>query len=213
MISVIMTAYNRAHLLPRAIGSLLAQSCADWELVVVDDGSTDATAGVAADFARRDGRIRVVSQANTGLAWARNAGIAVARGEWLTFLDSDDEYDPPHLQLRLSHVAARPGVDMLHGGLRIVGGPDTVPDRANPGAVIRIADCFVGGTFFMRRAVPGALGGFRRPDFGDDYDFMLRARERFVIERVDFPTYVYHRDTPDGMCNMEARRRGQGDAG
>ena len=210
MISVIMTAFNRAHLLPRAIRSLQAQTCAEWELVVVDDGSTDATAEVAAGFAHQDHRIRVVSQANTGLAWARNAGIAVARGDWVTFLDSDDEYDPPHLELRLAHVGARPGLDMLHGGLRIVGGPDTVPDRDNPGAVIRIEDCFVGGTFFMRRAVPQALGGFRRPDFGDDYDFMMRARERFTIERVGYPTYVYHRDTPDGMCNLEARKRERG---
>ncbi len=204
MISVVMPSYNRAHLLDRAVASLLAQTFRDWELVLVDDGSTDNTGDVSARLAAQDRRIRVVHQQNTGLSGARNAGIARAAGELITFLDSDDEYLLGHLALRAAHMAAHPAVDLIHGGVVIVGGPAEVPDRTQPGRMIAIADCYVGGTFFMRRHVPAALGGFRKPDFGDDYDFMTRALGRFRVERVDWPTYVYHRETPDSMCNLAA---------
>ncbi len=170
----------------------------------MDDGSTDNTADIVANLSARDARIRVVHQANTGLAFARNAGIEAAGGRYLTFLDSDDEYEPNHLELRRAVMEASPDVDLLHGGLRIVGGSQFVPDREQPGKQIAIADCHVGGTFFMRAEVARALGGFRRPDFGDDFDFMTRALTRFQVQRIEFPTYIYHRETPDSMCNVEA---------
>lgn len=210
MISVITPTYNRAHLLPRVMESLLRQTCAGWEWVVVDDGSFDNTSDIVAQWSSRDKRVRLVAQSNTGLAFARNAGIAAARGRYLTFLDSDDEYEPTHLEERRAVLEALPDVDLLHGGLRIVGGSEYVPDRENPSKQIAIADCYVGGTFFMRSRVARELGGFRRPDFGDDFDFMTRALTRFKVQRVDFPTYVYHRETPDSMCNMESARRSMG---
>lgn len=187
--------------------SLLRQTCDRWEWVVVNDGSTDHTADLIAKLSATDERIRLVRQANSGLAFARNAGIAAAKGRYLTFLDSDDEYEPTHLELRRAILEASPDIDLLHGGLRIVGGNEYVPDRENPNKQIAIANCYVGGTFFMRAEVARELGGFRRPDFGDDFDFMTRALTRFKVQRVDYPTYIYHRETPDGMCNMESARR------
>ena len=207
MISVITPTYNRAHLLPRVMQSLLRQTCDQWEWVVVDDGSTDNTSRIVAGWAAENARIRLVTEANTGLALARNAGIAAAKGRYLTFLDSDDEYEPTHLELRRTMLEVSPDIDLLHGGLRIVGGSEFVPDRENPHKQIAISDCYVGGTFFMRAKVARELGGFRRPDFGDDFDFMTRALARFKVRRVDFPTYIYHRETPDSMCNVESARR------
>jgi len=202
MISVIMATFNRAHLLPRAIESVLRQTYPDWELVVVDDGSQDATPDVLADFKSRDARIITLRQQNAGLSAARNMGIADACGEFVTFLDSDDEYRPGHLALRAKHMLEHPEVDMVHGGLKIVGGDDTVPDCTRPGERIRIADCHVGGTFFIRAELLGRLGGFHKPDFGNDHDLALRAQALGAhIDRVAWETYIYHRDEPDSMCN------------
>lgn len=201
-VSIVLPTFNRAHLLPRAIDSVQIQTFDNWELVIVDDGSTDSTEHVVARYAASDRRIRRHYQPNAGLSMARNAGIDRARGEYITFLDSDDEYLPTHLEARVRHMEAHPGIDMLHGGLVVVGGPDTVPDVHDPSRQIPIADCFVGGTFFMREYVPRRLGGFRKPDFGDDYEFMQRALAIFSVERFAEATYVYHRDAPDSMCNQ-----------
>ena len=206
MISIVVAAYNRANLLPRALDSLRDQTLTDWEAVIVDDGSTDETPVVLGRYAARDPRFRHLRQANAGLSAARNAGIAVARGELVTFLDSDDEYHPDHLALRERYMRDHPGVDLIHGGLVIVGGRDTVPDLHDPTRQIPIAECFVGGTFFMRAEVARRLGGFRLPDYGNDYDFVQRAQPLFAIETVDFPTYIYHRDSPDSMCDAADRR-------
>ena len=94
--SIILPAYNRASLLPGSIGSVIKQSYQDWELVVVDDGSTDNTQDVVKSF--NDPRIKYVYQNNSERSAARNKGIDNASGTWICFLDSDDEYQPEHLQ-------------------------------------------------------------------------------------------------------------------
>jgi glycosyltransferase involved in cell wall biosynthesis len=95
-ISVIMPVYNGAPYIATAIDSLLRQTSTDWELIVVDDGSTDATPDILARFS--DARIRVVRQQNEGEANARNTGLAHMRGVYLAFLDADDEYLPRALE-------------------------------------------------------------------------------------------------------------------
>lgn len=90
IISIIIPCYNHAHYLPFAVQSVLAQTCAQWEAIVVDDGSTDDTRTVAARFS--DPRVRYHYQENQGLSAARNAGIRIARGDYLAFLDADDEW-------------------------------------------------------------------------------------------------------------------------
>lgn len=95
-VSVILPTYNRAHLLPRAIGSVLQQTYADFELIVVDDASQDNTQAVALAFP--DERVRYLRQANNGgVAAARNAGIAASQGRFLAFQDSDDLWHPQKL--------------------------------------------------------------------------------------------------------------------
>lgn len=105
-ISIIVPAYNRADTIMRAVRSAQAQTLTDWELIVVDDGSTDNTAEVLA--AIEDSRISVIRQKNGGMTVARNAGIQVARGEYLAFLDSDDEFVPYHLELCAAFLDAFP---------------------------------------------------------------------------------------------------------
>ena len=97
MFSIIIPTYNRAHILPRTIASVLAQTYTDWECIIVDDGSTDETKNLIELYA--DSRIRYVYQENAERSAARNNGIRHAHGEYICFLDSDDEYLPEHLEV------------------------------------------------------------------------------------------------------------------
>lgn len=96
MFSIVLPCHNREQFLPSSIGSVIKQSYQDWELVAVDDGSTDNTQNVVKSF--NDPRIKYVYQNNSERSAARNKGIDKASGTWICFLDSDDEYQPEHLQ-------------------------------------------------------------------------------------------------------------------
>lgn len=100
MISIVMSTYNRASVLPRAIESVLRQTYADWELIIVDDGSTDETAQVLADI--KDPRVKVYRHPqNRGLTATKNTGFDHIQGEWFTLLDDDDEAVPEALEAML----------------------------------------------------------------------------------------------------------------
>ena len=106
--SVVMPVFNGESHLAGALDSLLAQDYADWEAVVVDDGSTDATASVAERYASRDGRVRLVRQQNGGVSSARTRGMDEAKGEWIAWLDADDAFDPGALSLVASLIEGHP---------------------------------------------------------------------------------------------------------
>ena len=101
-VSVILPAWNAEACLSAAVESVLRQSFADWELILVDDGSTDGTGALCDTFAARDGRIRVLHRANGGVSEARNAALDAAHGEWIAFLDADDVYLPAFLETMCS---------------------------------------------------------------------------------------------------------------
>lgn len=98
---MIVPAYNYGRFLPMAIRSVLGQSCPDWELLIVDDGSTDDTAEVVRPFLRSDARVRYLRQKNAGLSAARNTGIRRARTPFVALLDADDEWEPEFLSRAL----------------------------------------------------------------------------------------------------------------
>jgi hypothetical protein len=104
-ISIVMPTYNRRDTILRSVASVRAQSFADWELLVVDDGSTDGTADVLQGI---DSRLRLIRQDNRGVAGARNTGLAAARGSLIAFLDSDDEWTPHHLGVATAFFADHP---------------------------------------------------------------------------------------------------------
>ena len=107
-VSVVMPIYNGAAFLASSIDSVLAQTIPDFELILVDDGSTDGTAEIIRDYAARDARIVPVAKPNSGIADTLNRGLAVARGEWVARLDSDDLMVPERLERQLAFMAANP---------------------------------------------------------------------------------------------------------
>lgn len=104
-VSIILPTYNRADTIMRAVDSILAQTFRDWELLVVDDGSTDSTSRLDFGF---DPRIKLTRQHNQGVAAARNTGIAASKGRFIAFLDSDDEWLPHFLDLSVGFLKASP---------------------------------------------------------------------------------------------------------
>jgi CDP-glycerol glycerophosphotransferase len=116
-ITVIIPAYNAERYLEQTVQGVLAQTVSDWELVIVDDGSADGTALVAQSYAKPDPRIRVVRQANHGIAAARNRGLAESDTscEFVIFLDHDDLWERDALELLREELRAHPGAAAANG--------------------------------------------------------------------------------------------------
>src|SRR5262245_42395210 len=105
LISVVIPAFNSAATLPRALASVFAQTCTQYEVIVVDDGSTEDLVAALQPYRAR---INLVRQSNAGAAAARNTGVRHARGKWLAFLDADDFWHRRKLELQLQACEARP---------------------------------------------------------------------------------------------------------
>lgn len=127
LVSVIINVYNGEAYLAEAIDSVQAQTYAHHELIVVDDGSTDGTAGVAA---RYGDAVRYLRQENAGIGAARNFGIEHARGEYLAFLDADDRFVADKLERQLAAFAEDSSLDMVFGHVREFLSPDLAPEIA-----------------------------------------------------------------------------------
>ncbi|HUT57260.1 MAG TPA: glycosyltransferase family A protein [Phycisphaerae bacterium] len=113
--STVMPVYNHAEYVAMSVRSVIEQTCSDWELIIVDDGSTDGSGRVIDELADDDARIRAIHQDNAGPAAARNAGIRLARGRWLTFLDSDDLWRPDALAGFARYTDERPSARFIYG--------------------------------------------------------------------------------------------------
>ncbi len=116
--TIIVPAFNVAATLDETLRSLLLQTFGDFELIVVDDGSSDDTAEIVR--AHTDPRVRMIQQANRGLAGARNTGIAQARGKYIAFCDADDLWAPEKLERHIAHLEARPDVGISFSGSQMI---------------------------------------------------------------------------------------------
>jgi glycosyltransferase involved in cell wall biosynthesis len=210
-VSIITPAYNAERYLAETVDSVLGQSFADFELLVVDDGSTDGTATLASGLARQDRRIRFIATPNRGPAAARNTALRASRGEFLALLDSDDTWESDYLakQLAIFRICADAAIVTANAINR--GGPwsgrpfwprTTGVRRVTFRDVIEHEDSVCIMTVF-RRKVYSAIGGFD-PTFtgNEDYEFWLRAaRAGFVILQHFTPLGYYRRH--DGSLSRD----------
>jgi len=187
--SILVPTYNQARYLPLSLGSLLAQTDPDWEAVIVDDGSTDATPEVCRAHAARDPRFRVFRQANGGTAAALNRALAEARGQWICWLSSDDLFEPFKLALHRQLIAEEPSTRFFHThflSLENETGKITEPDlwRPLPTRPLQVARFFSGNyvngiTVCVHREDMLACAPFRADlRHGQDFDFWLRLSHR-----------------------------------
>lgn len=206
-----MPVFNTAQYLRQAIDSVLCQTFGDLELIVVDDCSPDDSASICRSYS--DSRLRLVSlEKNRGLAGARNAGMNVARGEFIGFLDSDDIAVPERLALQLDYFNSHPNCIMLGGGYRrmqtngeLLPGSNifTLPAKAvRP--MLLLKNNFNASTLTIRRsALP--LGGFRHM-FAEDYDFVTRTIADNEGDLANLQVVLaYYRINPSGLSNTTRR--------
>lgn len=183
-VSIITPAFNSADYIDETLRSALTQTFPDFELLVVDDGSTDETPSIVEEAAHIDPRVRLIRQDRGGVSAARNRGMAQARGEILALLDSDDVWAPSFLQEQIALLQAHPDFDIASANALNAGGPlDGQPLKPAGGApheitlidMIRAENAVSIMTVFRHR-VTDLTGGFdeslRR---SEDYDFWLRA--------------------------------------
>ena len=211
MITVITATHNHAPFLRGAIDSVRAQTFQDWEHLIIDDGSTDATPEILADLVRpgnqpADPRLRSIRTANQGFQSALNLGLAEAKGDLVAFLDSDDEYLPDHLGHLQETLGDRDFALGRFDFINCTGRPDPVlADYFNPGAVIEAAKAEYGtGVFFGRTELFRRLGGFRPVPLSDT-DFFMRMKESGCAwVRAERPTYRYFFGrVPNNMATRE----------
>jgi glycosyltransferase involved in cell wall biosynthesis len=173
-ISVVIPAFNAARYLQAAVGSVLAQTWPVGQIIVVDDGSTDGTAAVAAKLPG----VELVSRPHAGIAATRNAGIERASGRYLAFLDADDLWLPDKLERQRALLLSEPQAHGVFGLMRSFVSPELPPDqrgrfRVDPAAVTgHVAGCLlIEREAFLRAGLfDAALAG------GEFIDWMLRAR-------------------------------------
>lgn len=183
-LSVITPAYNAEAYVASCIESVLGQTFGDLELLIVDDGSTDATAGIVAKFAAQDARVRGFRGPNRGVSYARNVALRHSRGRYLALLDADDQWDPAFASTMVRILDRQPSVGVVVGNALNLGGPlDGRPVRPWPAEpkALRFIDMIEheDAVFIMsvfRREVYERIGGFNEQRHrSEDYDFWLRA--------------------------------------
>ena len=213
-VSVIMPAYNVAPYIGEAIESVLNQTYADLELLVIDDGASDGSDVIADLYASRDPRVRVIRQSNAGISAARNHGLRVASSPVIAILDSDDAWEPAYLERQMAILRDRPEVDIVTGNAWFLGSDlHGRPARPwpDPRPAPKLADILADETavFIMavfRRRVYESIGPFDESlRTNEDYDFWLRAAcDGFVFCRNDQPL-GYYRRRDDSLSADELR--------
>jgi glycosyltransferase involved in cell wall biosynthesis len=210
-ISVIIPAYDAARTVGVAVDSVLAQTFEDFELIVVDDGSRDATADVVR--AREDPRLRCVTTPNGGVAQARNHGLALTSGALVAFLDADDAWHPTKLARQDETMTERPSVGLCYAAAELVDdrmakiGEDPAPPRAEYcEALLTIGNIVSGGgsSAMVKRSLLTALGGFDpRLSQTADWDMWLRLSLETDFAAIAAPL-VRYRKAPDTMSSDPA---------
>ena len=205
MVTVVMPAYNCEKYIQRAIDSVLEQSMTDWELLIIDDCSTDHTPDIARHAAFADARIKVICQKeNGGVSNARNTGIAHAAGEWIALLDSDDYWVSDKLEKQLQ-CAQEKGADIVYCSYGFVDedgreyGRFIVPKKTDFKAtlsksVISCSTCLIRADFFKKNT-------FTTEYYHEDLHLWLRMLQQGAVARGVEEVLAYYRQVSGSRSN------------
>jgi glycosyltransferase involved in cell wall biosynthesis len=198
LVSVIVATWNGEEFLRPALESLFAQDYEPIEAILVDDGSEDGTPEIAKSFAG----LRYIRQENQGLAAAHNTGVVAARGEFIAFLDDDDELPPNKVSLQAEYLLSHPEVGCVMGRQEWIDPPPWLTRDAVYGDL----DGIPPGSAMIRRDVLQQLGGFDTSfRWGEDMDLLVRMREQGVVMFVLPEIVLSRRFTGSNMTAPENR--------
>lgn len=220
-VSVIIPTYNRANLLPRAIKSVLNQTYKDFELIIVDDGSTDNTKKVVEEFQKKDPRIKYIWQKNSGgEARPRNMGIRHSKGEYIAFLDSDDEWLPEKLEKQVKLLNGDKKTGLVYTNAKILRNSKysekTIFELINPKRGIIYKDLFLNRdrhfiptlTVIVRKNIFEKVGYFdEKLKFAPDYDLWLRIAKHTYVDYIDEVLAIYYIHDSNISKNREGMQR------
>ena len=206
LISVILPVYNRKYILKRALDSIIKQTFKNFELIIIDDGSTDNVKELISVYLNKHKNFKYFRYSNQGVALSRNKGISLSQGIYVTFIDSDDEYKKTHLEKMICFMENNPDLDFIHQLPDIIGNKKDywLVSSMDTNKLIHVNDCVYGATFFAKKRVFTELNGFRKMVYGEDSDFYnrLSSQNKFKIKKLDERTYIYHRNVEDSICNL-----------
>jgi glycosyltransferase involved in cell wall biosynthesis len=217
-LSVITPVYNVEPYLPECIESVLRQSLAPLEMLIVDDGSTDGTAAVIARYAAQDPRVRGFTGPNRGVSHARNVAMHHARGAYFALLDGDDAWEPTFAATFVGLLDRNPQVGIFTSNARNIGGPldgrpvmswPPEPQEVRFSDMIERVDAMCIMSVF-RRSVYEAIGGFNESLMrSEDYEYWLRAAAAgFTVMTHPEPLGRYRRRPDSMMSNQRAMYEG-----
>lgn len=214
VVSVVIPTWNRAHMMERVVATVQAQTLKDLEILIIDDGSTDDTAAVVG--ALDEPRIRYIPlDRNGGSAYARNRGLREARGEFIAFLDSDDEWFPEKLRLQVDRIRELP-----ESVIAIYTGTETITGKGDPQHFVpslrgdlrlRLLERNVlhggGSSMLIRRSAADRAGAFDL-DYPaiEDYDYWLRLSALGEIDFVPDVLVRYHNAANEGRKSRSLAR-------
>ncbi|HEX2099268.1 MAG TPA: glycosyltransferase [Candidatus Synoicihabitans sp.] len=222
-ISVILPVYNAARYLPLALRSLLAQTERDFEIVAVDDGSTDASLSMLQDTARRDARLKIISRPNTGIVGALNDGIAAASGTYLARMDGDDIAFPERFARQLRYMETHPDcvcvgsayiyIDAVGAPLKLTPRPLT-HEAIEAGLLRGDGGSLIHPVVMMRASAVAAAGGYRESaQWVEDLDLYLRLARIGRLANLAEPLLYYRfhtasvNFTKNDAARLERKRR------
>lgn len=207
LVSVVIPVYNGERYLAEAIESVLTQTFRPIEIVVVDDGSTDASGAIAKGY--DNDLVRYSYQKNDGVCAARNWGVALARGTFLAFLDSDDLWMPEKLSLQMAAIERETDLDMVFGQVRQFYSPELdPPPEANAVNDQEVLSGYCPGTMLIRRDVFARVGPFDTDwRIGEFVDWYSRAVDKglksIVIPKMLMKRRIHKNNT--GIRDRESR--------
>jgi glycosyltransferase involved in cell wall biosynthesis len=199
-VSVLMSVYNGEENLVEAVGSILGQTFADFEFIVVDDGSTDRSLSILKAFEKKDARLKVISRPNSGIAGALNDAIAVARGEFFARMDADDVAVPTRFEKQIAFLKENPTCVLLGSRVMLIEPYGTpIYETQQPLEDERIVDQMLKGdgwavlhpSAMMRADAVRAVGGYRADRVPiEDLDLFLRLTETGQV--ANLPEILLH---------------------
>lgn len=211
-VSIVMPCYNAARFLPTSVGSVLAQTFPDWELIAVDDGSTDDTDAMLDSFG--DARIRNLRQENRGLPAARNMGLRAAAGRYVAFLDADDSLHPEFLQEMVDALDRAAGPAIAYCGWQNLGlegkrgEPFVPPDYEVPEkTMLLLQGCrWPVHAAMLPAEIARNVGGFDEQQKAvEDFDFWLRTATQTPLIRIPRVLAYYHHHGNGQMSRDRAK--------